>query len=125
MGNLSLTVACGPYDRMEAIRTGAVQVEGIDLTYVAIQFPPEIFARKIYGASFDDFETSLAHYLISRAGELSLRRPAGVSVARVPQRVYLHQPEFRDRRVQPDRRLGGTMTTVLETGSGALEGSIG
>ena len=42
MANLSLTVACGPYDRMEALRIGAVQVEGIDLTYLPIQSPPEI-----------------------------------------------------------------------------------
>ena len=41
MGNLSLTLACGPYDRFEALRNGIVRPEGIDLTYLAIQSPPE------------------------------------------------------------------------------------
>ena len=67
MANLPVTVACGPYDRMEAIRTGAVQIEGIDVTYVAIQSPPEIFARMIKNQAFDVAEMSMAHYLISRS----------------------------------------------------------
>ncbi len=44
MANLPLTIACGPYDRMEAIRTGDVQQPGNDPTARAIQTPPEIFA---------------------------------------------------------------------------------
>ena len=47
MGKLSLTLACGPYDRTEALRTGAIQPEGIDLKYITIQSPPEIFVRII------------------------------------------------------------------------------
>jgi len=31
-----LSFACGNYDRMAALRTGDVAVEGIDLNYVAI-----------------------------------------------------------------------------------------
>lgn len=53
MANLALTMACGPYDRTEALRTGTVRPEGIDLTYVPIQSPPEIFARMISKQSFD------------------------------------------------------------------------
>ncbi len=67
MANLPLTIACGPYDRMEAIRTGDVQIEGIDPTYVAIQSPPEIFARMVKTGSFDVAEMSTSYYLIRRA----------------------------------------------------------
>jgi len=61
-----LTMACGPYDRMEALAQGLVQPEGIDLRYLAIQSPPEIFARMIKTHSFDIAEMSLAHYSIMR-----------------------------------------------------------
>lgn len=67
MSRLPLTFACGPYDRMEALSLGVVQPEGIDLRYIAIQSPPEIFARMVKTASFDAAEMSLAHYLVMRA----------------------------------------------------------
>ncbi len=59
-------MACGPYDRMEALAQGLVQSEGIDLRYLAIQSPPEIFARMIRTRSFDIAEMPLAHYSIVR-----------------------------------------------------------
>lgn len=67
MANLSLTIACGPYDRMEGIRTGAVPIEGIDATYIAIEAPPEIFARMIRTNAFDVSEMSTSTYLSERA----------------------------------------------------------
>ena len=53
MADLPLTIACGPYDRMEAIHRGDVRPEGINATYVPIQSPPEIFARMVKGGAFD------------------------------------------------------------------------
>lgn len=67
MADLALTMACGPYDRMEALRTGEIRPEGIDLTYLAIQSPPEIFARMIKTGSFDIAEMSSAHYLTMKS----------------------------------------------------------
>ena len=32
MTRLSLTFACGPYDRTQALRDGTIRVEGVDLT---------------------------------------------------------------------------------------------
>ncbi len=63
MADLKLTIACGPYDRMEAIHRGEIKPEGIDPTYVPIQSPPEIFARMVKGGAFDVAEMSLSHYL--------------------------------------------------------------
>ncbi len=66
MTPLRVTLACAPYDRTEALRTGIVQPEGIDLNYVAIQSPPELFARMLTNGSFDVSEMSCAHALIHR-----------------------------------------------------------
>ena len=86
MANLPVTMACGPYDRMEALSLGVIQPEGIDLRYIAIQSPPEIFARMIKTNSFDVAEMSLAHYLISRIrGEFPY-----VAIPVFPSRVFRH-----------------------------------
>lgn len=86
MGKLSLTVACGPYDRTEALRNGAVQLEGIELTYLAIPSPPEIFARMIKHQEFDVAEMSSSHYLICRSkGEFPF-----VALPIFPSRVFRH-----------------------------------
>lgn len=86
MANIPLTIACGPYDRMEGIRTGAVQVEGIDVTYLAIQSPPEIFARMMKSGEFDVSEMSLSSYLSNRArGKFPF-----VALPVFPSRVFRH-----------------------------------
>jgi 4,5-dihydroxyphthalate decarboxylase len=86
MSLLPLTMACGPYDRMEALATGAVRPEGIALRYLAIQSPPEIFARMIKTRSFDVAEMSLAHYSIMRTrGEFPF-----VALPIFPSRVFRH-----------------------------------
>src|SRR3954452_9201663 len=86
MSRLPLTMACGPYDRMEALSLGVIQPEGIDLRYIAIQSPPEIFARMIKTNSFDIAEMSLAHYFIMRCrGEFPF-----VALPVFPSRVFRH-----------------------------------
>ena len=67
VADLPLTMACGPYDRTEALADGTIRPEGIDLTYLAITSPPEIFARMIKTDSFDISEMSLSHYLVQRS----------------------------------------------------------
>ena len=63
MSRLPLTFACGPYDRMEALRYGIIDVEGIDLNFIPIQAPREIFDRMVGGQQFDVSELSLAEYV--------------------------------------------------------------
>ena len=41
MSRLRLTLACGVYDRTDALRTGDVSPEGIDLNFLAIEAPRE------------------------------------------------------------------------------------
>ena len=83
---LPLTLACGSYDRTDALRTGIVRPEGIDLTYVAIQSPPEIFARMVANQAFDASEMSCAHSLIHRGkGDFPF-----VAIPVFPSRMFRH-----------------------------------
>ena len=86
MRKLPLTLACGAYDRTEALRNGVVQPEGIELTYLAIQSPPEIFARMLKHQEFDVAEMSSSHYLICRSkGDFPF-----VALPIFPSRVFRH-----------------------------------
>ncbi len=48
-----LTFACGLYDRMLALHTGEVQVEGVDLNFLVDDNPRNIFDRMAAGLEFD------------------------------------------------------------------------
>ena len=86
MYDLPLTMACGPYDRMEALAQGVIKPEGIALRYLPIQSPPEIFARMIKTRSFDVAEMSLAHYFIMRTrGDFPF-----IAIPVFPSRVFRH-----------------------------------
>jgi 4,5-dihydroxyphthalate decarboxylase len=63
MSKLKLTFACGPYDRMEALQYHRIPVEGIDLNYLEIQAPREIFDRMVGDHAFDLSELSLAEHV--------------------------------------------------------------
>jgi 4,5-dihydroxyphthalate decarboxylase len=83
---LPVTFACGPYDRMEALARGIVRPDGIDLRYIAIQSPPEIFARMLKTRSFDVSEMSLAHYMVTRIRD----RLPYIAIPVFPSRVFRH-----------------------------------
>lgn len=86
MSLLRVTVACGPYDRTEALRSGQVRPEGVDLVYVPVQSPPELFARMVHKESFDVAEMSTSLYLQMRAlGELPF-----VALPIFPSRMFRH-----------------------------------
>ena len=63
MSDLRLSFACGNYDRMEALRNGAVEVDGIDLDYIEIKAPREIFDRMVQNHEFDVSEMSSAEFV--------------------------------------------------------------
>ena len=65
MPNIKLNFACGPYDRMEALRTGAVKPEGIDLDFISIKSPREIFDRMGQKQEFDAAEMSSSEFVVS------------------------------------------------------------
>jgi 4,5-dihydroxyphthalate decarboxylase len=90
VNRLPLTLACGPYDRVEALHNGAVQPEGIDLLHVPIQSPPELFARMVHKTSFDVAEMSLSLYLQLRSrGDFPF-----VALPVFPSRMFRHSYVF-------------------------------
>jgi hypothetical protein len=71
MPALPITFACGLYDRMLALHTGDVKPDGIDLNFLVLDNPREIFDRMTGRLEFDVCEMSSSEY-ISRfaAGKL-------------------------------------------------------
>ena len=63
MNRLPLTFACGAYDRTEALRTGEIRPEGIDLNYIAIEASREIFDRMVGNHEFDCAELSSSEFI--------------------------------------------------------------
>lgn len=59
---ISLTLACGDYDRTRAIKDGRVPVEGCAVTYLPLE-PEEIFHRAFKHQEFDVCELSFSSYL--------------------------------------------------------------
>ncbi len=86
MSDLNLTFACGPYDRMEALLTGEVKPEGIDLTMVPIKSPRQIFDRVMAGADFDVAELSVSEHIANTCQGTSPH----VAIPVFPSRVFRH-----------------------------------
>src|SRR5215204_2514237 len=63
MPKLPLTFACGLYDRMLALHTGEVQVEGADLNFLVDDNPRNIFDRMAASQEFDAAEFSSSEYV--------------------------------------------------------------
>src|SRR5258707_8448333 len=86
MPKLSLTFACGLYDRMLALYTGEVKPDGIDLNFLAIEDPRQIFDRMGKNLEFDACEMS--------SSEVFSRYAAGrremVALPVFPSRVFRH-----------------------------------
>jgi 4,5-dihydroxyphthalate decarboxylase len=63
MPALPITFACGLYDRMLALYTGDIKPEGIDLNFLAMDEPREIFDRMSNRLEFDACEMSSSEYI--------------------------------------------------------------
>jgi 4,5-dihydroxyphthalate decarboxylase len=85
MVDLHLTLACGPYDRTQALQDGTIKPDGIELTYLARQ-PAEIFWRMLQYQEFDVSELSLSNYttLVDRGNAPFIAIPV------FPSRVFRH-----------------------------------
>src|SRR5258706_11425581 len=85
MANLRLTLACGPYDRTQALRDGSIRAEGIELNYITLQ-PAEIFWRMLQYKEFDVSEMSLSNY----TSLVSDGNPPFIAIPVFPSRVFRH-----------------------------------
>src|SRR5919109_4461935 len=111
MAKLRLTLACGPYDRTQALADGTIAPDGIELNYIALQ-PAEIFWRMLQYQEFDVAEMSLSNYtsLVSQGDAPLLAIPV------FPSRVFRHGYFFinTERGIEHPRHLAGKRGGVPE-----------
>lgn len=84
MARLSLTLACAPYDRAQALFDGRVRPAGIDLNVIFLR-PEDTFWRMLRHQEFDVSEMSLSSYLMSKANG-----PDFVAIPLLLSRVFRH-----------------------------------
>ena len=82
MVEIPVTVACGNYDRTEAIRDGRVKVEGCAVTYLPL-YPEEIFHRVFKFQEFDISEMSFSSYIRTVAAGTSAYTGVPAFVSRI------------------------------------------
>jgi 4,5-dihydroxyphthalate decarboxylase len=81
-----LTFACGFYDRTEALRTGDVRVKDVDLDFIAIEQPRDLFDRMGGKQEFDASEFSSSEFISRFArGDCPF-----VALPVFPSRVFRH-----------------------------------
>src|ERR1700680_23392 len=82
MVEVPVTIACGNYDRTQAIRDGRVKVEGCAVTYLPL-YPEEIFHRVFKFQEFDISEMSFSSYLRSVSAGASAYTAVPAFVSRI------------------------------------------
>ena len=87
---MQLTLACGRYDRTQALIDGRVRPEGIEtLNYLALK-PGETFWRQLNNLEFDASEMSLSSYTILRSeGDERF-----IAIPVFPSRVFRHSAVY-------------------------------
>jgi 4,5-dihydroxyphthalate decarboxylase len=63
MSALTISFACGLYDRMLALQTGDIKPDGIDLNFLVMDNPREIFDRMSNRLEFDACEMSSSEFV--------------------------------------------------------------
>jgi 4,5-dihydroxyphthalate decarboxylase len=86
MANKTITVGMRDYDHCRALINGRIKVEGVDLRFVNISPPSQIFLRMLHDEEFDASEMSLSNFMIAMGkGD---RRFVAIPV--FPSRVFRH-----------------------------------
>ena len=85
-GRLKVNFACGTYDRMVPLYTREVEAEGIDLNYIPIENPREIFDRMARDQAFDVSEMSSSEYI----ARFSANRNPFVAIPVFPSKTFRH-----------------------------------
>jgi 4,5-dihydroxyphthalate decarboxylase len=86
VSRLPLTFASCRYDRLEAIRDGDVEVEGVALNCITLKSGRDVFDRMVGGREFDVAELSASEYIsLHGAGDCPF-----VAIPVFPSRVFRH-----------------------------------
>jgi 4,5-dihydroxyphthalate decarboxylase len=93
-GDLDLTIATVPYDRVEALRLGTVRPDGIALDYKTAIPAHDIFYAMVEREAYDVSEMSLAYALM----RLAAGSAPFVAIPVFPSRVFRHGNIFVNRK---------------------------
>jgi 4,5-dihydroxyphthalate decarboxylase len=106
---MQLTLACGRYDRTQALIDGRVLPEGVELNYIALK-PGETFWRQLNHQEFDASEMSLSSYTILRSeGDERF-----IAIPVFPSRIFRHSAVYvrEDSPIEDPRDLKGKRVGV-------------
>src|SRR5215469_9583082 len=111
MVEIPVTIACGNYDRTEAIRDGRVKVEGCAVTYLPL-YPEEIFHRVFKFQEFDISEMSFSSYVRT----VAVGRSAYTAVPAFVSRIFRHSGIYirKGAGIEKPEDLRGTRVGVPE-----------
>ncbi len=93
MSRLSLSFACWNYDRTEALQTGLVRPDGIDLNFLPLDVE-ETFFRMLRNREFDVAELSMSSYCVT----LGRENPGFIAIPVFPSRFFRHSCIFVSKR---------------------------
>ena len=85
MPEVPITIACGNYDRVQAIKDGRVKVDGCAVTFLPL-YPEEIFFRVFRYQEFDVSEISFSSYIRTVAAGTS----AYIGIPAFVSRIFRH-----------------------------------
>jgi 4,5-dihydroxyphthalate decarboxylase len=118
MSKIQITFACGLYDRMLPLLTKEVQPDGIDLNFLAIDNPREIFDRMSGAQEFDVSEMSSSEFVARHAaGDCPF-----VALPVFPSRVFRHGHIAVDRKqvASPEELAGKRIGVPLYSMTAAI-----
>jgi 4,5-dihydroxyphthalate decarboxylase len=86
MANRTISIGMREYDHIRALVDGRVKIDGVDLKFVNISPPSQIFLRMLHDEEFDASEMSLSNFMIA-IGKGDRRF---VAIPVFPSRVFRH-----------------------------------
>jgi 4,5-dihydroxyphthalate decarboxylase len=86
MANRTITIGMRDYDHTRALANGRVKIDGVDVKFVNISPPSQIFLRMLHDEEFDASEMSLSNFMIA-IGKGDRRF---VALPVFPSRVFRH-----------------------------------
>jgi 4,5-dihydroxyphthalate decarboxylase len=86
MANRTITIGCRDYDHTRALADGRVKVDGMDLKFINLSPPSQIFLRMLHDEAYDASEMSLSNYMIA----LGKGDRRFVALPIFPARVFRH-----------------------------------
>lgn len=111
MSGVNISIACGDYDRVRAIKDKRVGVDGCEVTFIPMG-PEELFFRALRYAEFDVAELSFNSYMMLTArGDCPY-----VAIPVFPSRMFRHSAVYirTDRGIEKPEDLKGRIVGVPE-----------